>query len=93
MTVYSDAPTIEIALDKERVKQMSSEEKLNILIDLGFANHRTIAKVAAILQGNEKSPGLCDTVRSLRKSVVVLWSIFCGVSGAFFTVLMAHILK
>jgi hypothetical protein len=92
-TEYSDAPSVEVALDKERVKAMSQEEKLNVLVDIAFANHQTIKRVGGVLSGDEKEPGLLDTVRDTKKALMWLWGVFCGVSGSFFTVLIYHISK
>lgn len=90
---YSDAPSIEVALDKERVKSMGQDEKLNVLVDIAFANHITIRHLNSIMIGDVDHEGICDTVRMTKKAMLWLWGIFCGVSGAFFTVLVFHLAR
>ena len=93
MTNYSDASTIDVALDKERVKQMGQEEKLNILIDIAFRNHQLLQAQAIILYGKNGTEGICETVRSSRKMIFWLWGIFCGVSGLYLSILLVHMGK
>ncbi|MBE3139787.1 MAG: hypothetical protein IMZ53_04290 [Thermoplasmata archaeon] len=93
MSTYSDASAVEVALDKERVKAMSQEEKLNVLVDIAFANHQTIKKVGKVLSGDGKEEGLLDTVRDTKKAVTWLWGMFCGAGGAFFSAFIYHIMK
>lgn len=93
MTTYSDAPTIDVALDKERVKQMGMEEKINVLIDIGFANHSEIHRQGLILYGEHGDKGLCESVRLNKAGLFWLWGIFCGVAATFFGILIFHIGK
>jgi len=90
-TLYSDAPTIEVALDKERVKQMGSEEKLNVLVDIAFRNHQLLQSQATILYGKDGNEGICETVRSSRKMLFWLWGVFCGTAGIYLSILLVHI--
>ena len=91
MTLCSEVPTIDIALDKERVKQMGQEEKLNILVDIAFRNHQLLQSQAHILYGEDGETGICETVRTTRKMILVLWTIFCGTAGVYLTILLMHI--
>jgi hypothetical protein len=94
MAFYDDSLTVDISVDKERVKQMSTDEKLNVLVDIAFANHRQIRHQGEILYGGKDKPeGICEVVRTTKKAVIWLWGIFCGVSGVYFTLLVYHIMK
>ena len=91
MANYSDSPTVDVALDKERVKQMGAEEKLNILVDIAFVNHKLLQNQGGVLFGKDGNEGICDTVRTTRRALLWLWGVFCGVSGTFFLLLISHI--
>ncbi len=84
---------IDITLDKDTIESMSSDERVGILLNLAFANRASIDRMELLMIGDGDKEGLCDTVRSTKKSMTWLWSIFCAVSGAYFTLLVYHISK
>ena len=88
-----DHTDIEVSLDKESVKRMSMEEKLNILVEIAFANHNELAAQSKIIFGNEGQRGLCEDVRTSKVLLGWLWVVFGAVSGAYFAVLTLHILR
>jgi hypothetical protein len=92
-TDYNDSLTVDISVDKERVKQLGVDEKLNVLVDIAFANHREIRHQGEILYGDTKTEGICEVVRTSKKAIIWLWGIFCSVSGVYFTLLVYHIMK
>lgn len=82
---------IDITVDRAEIERKSQDEKINILINLGFANRRSINRMETLLIGNGKEEGLCDIVRSTRRNLLWLWAIFSAASGAYFTVLIYHL--
>jgi hypothetical protein len=88
----NEEATVIVAMDKAHIRSMSSDEKLNILVDIAFANHKELSRQSNLLYGNG-SEGLCDIVRTTKRALVWLWGIFCGISGVFFTILIYHLVK
>jgi len=84
---------IEVALNKEKIKTMASDDKLNILVDIAFANHMSISRLNSILIGDGRTEGFCEMVNTTRKSITWIWRVFCGVSGAFFASLIYLLTK
>lgn len=93
MKLSNGTASIEIALEKERIKTMPVEEKLNMLVDIAFATHEELSKQGKILYGTNGTQGMCEIVRAVKRSTAWLWSIFCIVSGAYFTILTLHIVR
>ena len=93
MAQDNNRPTIEVTLDKERVKQMGSEEKLNVLIDIAFQNNALLQDLGKVLYGRDGKEGICETVRTTKNRVIWIWGIFCGVSGFFISLLVYHIVR
>jgi hypothetical protein len=89
----SDDAGIEIRVDLDNVKKMTSEQKLNVLIDIAFANNRGISRQGRILYGEDGQQGICETVRTTSKAVKWLWGIFCAVATFMSGVLFTHIMK
>ena len=76
---------VEIVLDKDRIKEMASEEKLNILIDIAFANHSNIRGINEVLTGNSEE-GVVDKIRNHDKGLQFLWQVMVGVASLFITI-------
>ena len=89
----SNGHVVEIKLDKDRIKTMETSEKLNVLVDIAFANHTSIRRMNSILIGDENHEGFCGMVKATRKSIRFLWGVFCSVAGAIFTALLYILTK
>lgn len=56
---------VRIALDKDEVKSKTDSQKLDVLVDIAFANHEQLTEQGLILYGNgDPTKGLCFKVNS-----------------------------
>lgn len=84
--------TINIQMTPEMIKGMSDPEKLDLLIRIGFANHKAITRQGELLEGNGK-PGVCEMVRLHTTQLRWLWVAFVGVAAFIIGTLATHLNK
>ena len=83
---------IKIAYDMEDISNKSESEKLDLLLKIAFANHKTLSDHGRILFGNGKE-GLCDIARFNRVAINGLWAVFVLAIIGFASVLFTHVSK
>ena len=84
--------TINIEMTPEMILAMNDAEKLNLLIKIGFANHKAIQRQGELLEGNGK-PGVCEMVRVHAEQIKWMWVAFTGVTGFIVGTLAMHLNK
>ena len=85
--------TIQIEYSEAQVRAMPDSEKLNVLIEIGLANHRELMTQGVTLYGDEKATGICEKIRTQALQIVGLWLALSVAAGSLSTVFIMHVFK
>lgn len=91
-SMASEDCTVNIELTPDQILARSDSEKLALMIEVGFANHKAIGKLTKLLDGNG-GPGLCERVRRQGWQIGGLWTLFTLIGGALIYAFWNHIAK
>ncbi len=88
----ADSGTIRIEYDISDIEEKTTDQKLDLLLRIAFANHQALQKHSLKLFGNGEQ-GLCDSVRVHDKAIKFIWGFFLaaliGLGGLF----AQHVMK
>ena len=85
--------TVQIEYSEAQIRAMPDTEKLNLLLEINLIDHKEIFIQGKTLYGDDKSPGVCEKIRTQALQIVGLWLALSAVAGSFSTVLFMHIFK
>ena len=65
---------IKISYEMTDIEALTIDQKLDILLKIGFANRELLEKHSKVLYGNGES-GICDMTRSHAHALKAVWTI------------------
>lgn len=68
------AKEIKIGYDENEINHLTPDQKLDLLLKIGFDNRELLEKHSKILFGNGES-GVCDMTRSHGHALKAIWAI------------------
>jgi hypothetical protein len=85
--------TIQIEYSEAQIRAMPDTEKLNLLLEINLIDHKEIFKQGVTLYGDDKSPGVCEKIRTQALQIVGIWLALSAAVGSLSTVVIMHIVK
>jgi hypothetical protein len=88
-----NSKNIHIEYSEAQIRAMPDSEKLNLLVEIGLANHRELCTQGVTLYGDDQGSGICEKIRVQALQVVALWLAFGSSMGVLSTVVIMHVVK
>ncbi len=81
---------IKIGYGMEDIEDLTADQKLNLLLKIGFENRELLEKHSKIIYGNGEK-GLCDATRAHDESIGKLWSALKILFGVTFMIISGFV--
>jgi hypothetical protein len=81
---------IKVAYEMDDIEGLTPDQKLNLLLKIGFDNRELLEKHSKILFGNGEK-GLCDATRTHDESIGKLWSALKILFGVTFMIISGFV--